>query len=85
MPTTPTDDSTDAAPLAWRPDAWLRACGHPFSRPKLYSEIAAGKIDVRKVGRNLLILTSPSEYLASLPRGIGAPVGRGRRERGSAA
>jgi hypothetical protein len=79
MHATPTNESTDdAAPLAWRPAAWLRACGHPFSRPKLYSEIRAGKIDVCKVGRSLLILASPSEYLASLPRGIGVPVGRGR-------
>jgi hypothetical protein len=78
-----TNDPTDAAPLAWRPAAWLRACGHPFSRPVLYREIKAGKIEVRKVGRNLLIVTSPAQYLASLPRGIGAPVGRARK-RGAA-
>jgi hypothetical protein len=77
--TTVTIDETTDAPLAWRPAVWLKACGHPFSRPKLYSEIAAGKIAVAKVGRNLLILTSPAEYLASLPKGIGAPVGRRRR------
>jgi hypothetical protein len=81
MPTTisTNESTTDAAPLAWRPAAWLRACGHPFSRPKLYAEIAAGRIEVRKAGRSLLILTSPAKYLASLPKGIGAPVGRGRK------
>jgi hypothetical protein len=80
MPTISTNESTtDAAPLAWRPAAWLRACGHPFSRPVLYREIHAGRIEVRKVGRNLLITTSPAAYLASLPKGIGAPVGRGRK------
>jgi hypothetical protein len=74
-----TNESTDTTPLAWRPAAWLRACGYPFSRPKLYSEIAAGRIEVRKAGRNLLITTNPATYLANLPKGIGAPVGRGRK------
>jgi hypothetical protein len=77
MYTTLTD--TDAAPLAWRPAAWLRACGYPFSRPVLYREIAAGRIEARKARRCTIITTSPAQYLASLPKGIGAPVGRGRK------
>jgi hypothetical protein len=80
-----TTEDIDAAPLAWRPAAWLRACGYPFSRPKLYSEIAAGRLEVAKVGRNLLILTSPQSYLASLPRQLDPPFGRGVRKRGGAA
>jgi hypothetical protein len=84
MHTIPTDTTT-APRLSWRPSAWLRECGFPFSRPVLYHQIAAGNIQAVKVGRCTLITTSPAQYLASLPRGIGAPVGRGRRDRGGAA
>jgi hypothetical protein len=74
----------DTPPPSWRPSEWLREAGHPFSRPKLYTEIAAGRIDARKAGRNTLILTSPRDYLMSLPRGVSAPVGRGRKRREAA-
>jgi hypothetical protein len=67
--------------VAWRIDHWLKAAGYPFSRPTLYAEIHAGRIDARKVGVNTVILTSPIEYLRSLPRGVGPPVGTGRRVR----
>jgi hypothetical protein len=71
-------DDTDA-PLSWRPAAWLKAAGYPFSRPKLYSEINAGRIDARKAGRNTLIVTSPRQYLENLPKEIvRAPFGRKR-------
>jgi hypothetical protein len=60
-------DDTTNEPASWRPDAWLKAAGHPSSRPKLYSEIKAGNIDARKVGgKNTVILTSPREYFAKL-------------------
>jgi hypothetical protein len=77
--------NTDAAPLSWRPNAWLKEAGHPFSRPTLYNEIHRGKIDARKCGKNLLILTPPRQYLDSLPKTLGLPVGRTRRKRGAAA
>jgi hypothetical protein len=65
---------------SWRTNDWLREAGFPFSRPTLYAEIKAGRIKVRKAGiRNTLIVTSPREYLASLPEGIGPPVGRARK------
>ena len=32
---------------AWRPSEWLKAAGNPFSRPTLYSEIHAGRIDAQ--------------------------------------
>jgi hypothetical protein len=70
---------TNAGPLSWRPAAWLREAGYPFSRPVLYREIRAGRLDARKAGRSTLILTSPRDYLTSLPKGISAPVGRGRK------
>jgi hypothetical protein len=73
-----TTDDTDAPPLSWRLNAWLRAAGYPFSRPKLYGEIHAGRIDARKIGRSTVILTSPRAYFESCP-----PVVRGRRKRGA--
>jgi hypothetical protein len=76
-------DDTDAPPLSWRPAIWLKQAGHPFSRPKLYGEIRAGRIDARKCGKSTIILTPPAKYLESLPRGLGAPVGRARRKRGA--
>jgi hypothetical protein len=63
----------------WRPKDWLNAAGNPFSRPTLYAEIHAGRIDARKRGRSTIILTSPREYFASLPPQLGAPVGRAKR------
>jgi hypothetical protein len=46
----------------------------------LYNEIRAGRIDARKAGRSKLILTSPRDYLMSLPKEIGPPIcGRGSR------
>jgi hypothetical protein len=78
---THTTDATDA-PLSWRPSAWLKAAGHPFSRPTLYNEIHAGRIDARKAGKNLLILTPPRAFLESLPKRLGPPV---RRKRARAA
>jgi hypothetical protein len=68
----------------WRPDAWLKAAGNPFSRPTLYNEIHAGRIDARKRGRSTIILTSPRAYFESLPRRLDPPGWRARK-RGAAA
>jgi hypothetical protein len=74
------DDFNDAPPRSWRMNDWLREAGFPFSRPTLYAEIKAGRIKVRKAGiRNTLIVTSPAQYLGSLPEGIGPAVGRARK------
>jgi hypothetical protein len=51
----------------WRPQIWLEHAGHPFSLPNLYREIKEGRIDARKAGRKVIILTSPREYFESLP------------------
>jgi hypothetical protein len=72
-PTTP--------PLSWRPADWLREAGNPFSKPVLYREIAAGRITAVKAGHNTLILTSPRNYLLSLPRGVSPPF---RKRKGAA-
>jgi hypothetical protein len=66
-------------PLSWRPSEWLAQAGHPFSRPILYREIAAGRITAVKAGKNTLILTPPRDYLLSLPRGVSAPIRKQRR------
>jgi hypothetical protein len=79
-----TIDTTSAEPLSWRPNNWLKAAGYPFSRPTLYQEIRAGRIDARKVGQNTTILTSPRQYLEGLPKTLGPPIGRARRKRGAA-
>jgi hypothetical protein len=63
----------------WRPDAWLKAAGNPFSRPTLYAEIHAGRVDARKRGRSTIILTSPRAYFESLPKGIDPPAWRARK------
>jgi hypothetical protein len=70
--------------LGWRPNEWVRAAGNPFSRPKLYSEIRAGRIDPRKSGGATLILTPPRDYLSSLPKGVGPAFGRGRKRKAGA-
>jgi hypothetical protein len=67
----------------WRIADWLRATG--LSRSKLYNAIRDGRVDVRKDGRATLILTSPRQYVESLPRGLGKPFGRGRKRRAGAA
>jgi hypothetical protein len=54
--------------LSWRINDWLREAGHPFSRPTLYNEIHRGKIVACKAAGNTIILTSPRDYFASLPR-----------------
>jgi hypothetical protein len=64
MPTTP---------QCWRPSQWLEEAGRPFSKPILYKEIAAGRIEARKAGKLTLITTSPRDYLLSLPKGISPP------------
>jgi hypothetical protein len=74
-------ENNDAEHRVWRPNEWLKAAGHPFSRPKLYSEIHAGRIDARKVGSNTVILTSPRDYFRSLPRHLGYAFGRGARRK----
>jgi hypothetical protein len=67
-----------------RIDAWLKAAGHPFSRPTLYNEIRAGRIVTCKRGHSTLILTHPREYLEALPKGIGpAPSGAPQRKAGA--
>jgi hypothetical protein len=63
----------------WRPAEWLKAANYPFSRPTLYAEIRAGRIDARKCGRATIITTSPRDYFMRLPQGIGPPIGRNRR------
>jgi hypothetical protein len=69
---------------SWRIGPWLKAAGHPFSRPTLYDRIRAGKIDARKDGKNTVILTPPRDYLQALPRGIGPSIGRrGGRKAGA--
>jgi hypothetical protein len=68
----------DSERLSWRVKDWLKAAGYPFSKPVLYSEIHAGRIDARKIGKNTLIITSPREYLESLPKRVGPAVGRAR-------
>jgi hypothetical protein len=65
----------------WRPNEWLKAAGNPFSRPTLYAEIHRGRIDARKCGRSTVILTPPRQYFESLPKRLGAPIGRARRKR----
>jgi hypothetical protein len=74
-------DDANAERLCWRPDAWLRAAGHPFTRATLYAEIHRGNIDARKRGKSTLILTSPKAYLESLPKRVGPAVGRAKRMR----
>jgi hypothetical protein len=71
-------DDANAERLCWRPDAWLKAAGHPFTRQTLYAEIHRGNIDARKRGKSTLILTSPRAYLESLPKRVGPAVGRAR-------
>jgi len=77
-------DDTDAEPLSWRPNAWLKAAGHPFTRPTLYNEIHAGRIDARKIGRSTVILTSPRDYLLSLPKELDPSINPRARKRGAA-
>jgi hypothetical protein len=73
-----------ASEKLWRVNDWLKAAGHPFSRSKLYSEINKGRLDARTAGDCTLIATSPADYFAGLPRGLGPPFGRGRRKAGAA-
>jgi hypothetical protein len=75
--------TTEVDDRVWRPSEWLKAAGNPFSRPTLYQEIRRGRLDARARARSSIIVTSPRQYFESLPRGIGAPVGR-RRKRGAA-
>jgi hypothetical protein len=57
----------------------MRELGFPFSLVTMYDHIEAGRIKVKKCGRNLLITTSPAEFLASLPSTLGrAPRRRAR-------
>jgi hypothetical protein len=76
----PSDTTTnDNEHRVWRPSDWLKAAGHPFSRPVLYREIHAGRIDARKHARSTFILTSPRDYFRSLPSQLG-PAVRRRKE-----
>jgi hypothetical protein len=52
----------------WRVDEWLECAGNPFSRLTLLAEIYAGRIDARKAGKNVVILTSPRDYFERCPR-----------------
>jgi hypothetical protein len=88
MKTKVLDDIDPTERVAWRPNQWLKAAGWPFSRPTLYREIHAGRLDARMAGGNTLILTSPRDYLANLPKWNRPPVGRAKRihaERAAAA
>jgi hypothetical protein len=69
-------------PRGWKPAAWLKAIGNLYSRPKLYQEVHAGRIEVAKAGGVTVILTPPGEYLASLPKGLGPPISRRRKAKG---
>ena len=40
----------------------------PIGRTKFYSEVADGRIKIRKCGSRSLVETSPREYLESLPK-----------------
>jgi hypothetical protein len=73
-------ENAAAQRLSWRINDWLKDAGNPFSKPILYREISAGRLDARKAGGVTVILTSPRAYLASLPKGVGPAVGRGRRK-----
>jgi hypothetical protein len=67
--------------VAWRLDDWLKVAGYPFSKVKLYQEIHAGRLDARKAGKNLVILTPPLEYFVKLPRKLArSPNPRARKE-----
>jgi len=58
--------------VGWRLTDWMMAAGNPFSIPTFYKEVAAGRIEVCKVGpRTTIVLTSPADYFAKLPRGVG--------------
>ena len=48
-------------------------------RAKLYQEIAAGRIDTRKIGKRTLILVSSLERLLRVPAGTAACGSDGRR------
>jgi hypothetical protein len=65
--------SDEATPtqISWRLDDWMAALGHPFSKPTFYTHVANGRIKIRKAGHNLLIETSPAEFLASCPSTLG--------------
>jgi hypothetical protein len=74
------ENAATAQRLSWRINEWLKEAGYPFSRPILYREIHAGRIDARKTGGSTIILTSPRAYFESLPKRLGPAVGRGRRK-----
>jgi hypothetical protein len=74
------ENAATAQRLSWRINDWLKEAGYPFSRAAIYNEIRRGRIDARKAGDNTLILTSPHDYLESLPKKLGPAVGRGRRK-----
>jgi hypothetical protein len=64
-------DTNEFEQRVWRPSEWLKAAGYPFSRPVLYREIRAGRIEARKHARSTFILTSPRDYFRSLPSQLG--------------
>jgi hypothetical protein len=74
---------SDTEERLWRVDEWLRATG--ISRAKFYAEIRAGRVDARNSGRCTHIATSPTAWFSSLPPGIGAAFGNGRRKKADAA
>ena len=91
MQSTDDDAASDGHQASWRVDDWLKAAGFPFSKPMLYQEIHAGRIDPRKIGRNTVILTaprpiSPTCRRKSAPRSVSVAAGaRWRREGNSPA
>jgi hypothetical protein len=71
-------------PAGWKINDWLRAAGFPFSRPKLYSEINAGRLEACKAGKGTtIILTSPAEYYSKLPRTLAPSPNPKARKRGA--
>jgi hypothetical protein len=62
----------------WYISDWLRLAGYPMSKATLYERIRNGDLAVRKDGRSTIILTSPRDYLQSLPKGLSPGFNRGR-------
>jgi hypothetical protein len=51
--------------LAWHPREWAEAAG--VGKTTTFALIKSGAIEAKKFGKSTLILTSPANFLASLP------------------
>jgi hypothetical protein len=64
--------------VGWSVKEWRQAVG--ISAPTVYGLINGGRIEAAKIGTRTIIRTSPREFIAGLPVGIGTPpVGAPRR------